>query len=76
MCEDKTRIPEPVNRWYLAEFVCWTTIVLVPILAWINGPAVSTDQFVVRVSVFVVALLGAVSIRVAKIIRRRIWRWQ
>lgn len=39
-------------------------VVLVPILVWVNGPAVSTDQYVVRVAVFVLALAGGIGIQV------------
>jgi hypothetical protein len=45
------------------EFVCWTVVLLAPILRWINGPAVTTDQFVVQISLFGLALLGAISLR-------------
>ncbi|MGO8752624.1 MAG: hypothetical protein ACLQNE_42330 [Thermoguttaceae bacterium] len=61
---------EPVDPWFWAEFCCWTMVVLAPILTWVNGPAVSTDQFVVRVAVFVAALAGGSGIRVGKIVRR------
>ncbi|MGO8750415.1 MAG: hypothetical protein ACLQNE_31095 [Thermoguttaceae bacterium] len=64
---------EPVDPWFLAEFGCWTMVVLAPILTWVNGPAVSTDQHVVRVAVFVLAATGAIGIRASKIVRRR---WQ
>jgi hypothetical protein len=67
---DKAR-DEPIDPLYLAEFFCWTMVVLAPILTWVNGPSVSTDQFVVRVSVFVLALAGAIGLRVVKMIRRR-----
>lgn len=70
MYEKETQNPEPLNTWLLAEFSCWTIVLLAPILTWVNGPAVSTDQFVVRVAVFVIALAGAFGIRVGKIIRR------
>jgi hypothetical protein len=65
---------EPINPWFVAEFCCWTMMMLAPILMWVNGPAVSTDQFVVRVTVFVLALAGAIGIRVGKIVRRRAQR--
>jgi len=45
-------------------------VVLAPILYWVNGPAVSTDQAVVRGLVFGLALLGGLSIRVAKWLAR------
>lgn len=62
---------EPISSWALAEFCCWTMVVLAPILTLVNGPAVSTDQFVVRTAVFVLALGGGVGLRVANIVRRR-----
>jgi len=65
---------ETVNLWFLAEFCCWTTVLLAPVLTWVNGPAVSTDQYVVRIMVFVLALAGAVGLRVGKIVRRRFYR--
>ena len=52
--------------WWPLELWCWAVAILAPILAWVNGPAVSTDQAVVRGLVFGAALVGGVSIRVAK----------
>jgi hypothetical protein len=63
---------EPVDPWLLAEFCCWTVLVLAPILRWVNGPAVSSDQYVVRVTVFALTLAGGVGIRVGKIVLRRL----
>ncbi|MGO8752629.1 MAG: hypothetical protein ACLQNE_42355 [Thermoguttaceae bacterium] len=57
-----------MDCWPLAD-CCWTMVVLAPLLTWVNGPAVSTDQFVVRTSVFTLALVSAVSLRIAKIVR-------
>jgi hypothetical protein len=73
---NQARPEEPIDPWFLAEFCCWTMVVLAPILTWVNGPAVSTDQFVVRVTVFVLALTGAIGIRVRKIVRRILGRRQ
>lgn len=69
--DKQTQPQEPVDPWFLAEFCSWTMVVLAPILTWFNGPAVSTDQFVVRVTVFVLALSAAIGIRARKILRRR-----
>lgn len=52
----------------LLEFGCWTAVLLFPVLYYVNGPAVSTDQFVVRTILVVVALGTAVSLRT--------WDWQ
>ncbi|MGO8751793.1 MAG: hypothetical protein ACLQNE_38110 [Thermoguttaceae bacterium] len=67
----QTQHQEPVNPWFLAEFSAWTMVALAPFLTWVNGPSVSTDQFVVRTSVFALALVSAVSLRIGKIVRRR-----
>ncbi len=52
------------------EFGCWTMVALAPFLYWVNGPAVSTDQFVVRTALVTLALTGAVSVRLTKWLRR------
>jgi len=70
--DEKTEKPdEPVDPWFLAEFSAWTMVALAPILTWVNGPSVSTDQFVTRTIVFTLALVTAVSLRIGKMIRRR-----
>ena len=56
---------------YWAEFSCWTVLVLCPFLYWVNGAAVSTDQFVVRTALVVISLCGAITLRVTKILRSR-----
>ncbi len=50
------------------EFGCWIALALTPFLYWVNGPAVSRDQLVVRWAVVVVALVGGVGLRL------RAWR--
>jgi hypothetical protein len=47
----------------VAEIGCWTAVALAPFLRWINGPAVSTDQFVVQIALVTMALGGAVGLR-------------
>ena len=70
--DQKTAKPnEPVGIWFLAEFSAWFMVALAPLLTWVNGPSVSTDQFVVRTSVFTLALVAGVSLRVAKMINGR-----
>ncbi len=49
---------------WAVELGCWAMLALAPFLYWVNGPAVSPDQFVVRTAVVVLALVGAVAIRV------------
>ncbi|MGI6416377.1 MAG: hypothetical protein ACOX1P_11970 [Thermoguttaceae bacterium] len=67
--------PAPVDPWFLAEFSCWTMVVLAPILTWINGPSVSTDQFVVGTTVFCLALGDGIGLSVTKLLRRKGRNW-
>lgn len=53
-------------RW--AEFCCWTTLALTPMLYWVNGSSVSTDQLVVRTTLVIVAAVGAATLR--------LWNWR
>lgn len=52
------------------EFVCWVVVLLAPLLRWINGPAVTDDQFVVQVTLFSMALLGGIGLRLYQILLR------
>lgn len=54
-----------------AEFGCWTALVLAPILYYVNGPSVSTDQAVVRSGLVILASVGAVALRFVNWRRRR-----
>jgi hypothetical protein len=58
---DSELTPQEVRRW--SEFCCWTTLVLAPILYRFNGPSVSTDQYVVRTALVILAAVGAVGLR-------------
>jgi hypothetical protein len=46
------------------ELLCWTVVALAPILRWVNGPAVTTDQFVFQVALFAMASVAAIGLRV------------
>lgn len=52
------------------ELSCWTMVALAPFLYWVNGPAVSTDQFVVRTILVSVAVVGGATMRIARWVRR------
>ncbi len=59
---------EPIHFRDIApgiELACWTVLLLAPMLRWINGPAVTNDQFVVQVTLVSMALAGAVGLRIA-----------
>ena len=60
---------EVLPCWAL-ELSCWTMVVLAPILTWVNGPAVSTDQAVVRGLVFALALAGGIITTAVRLLRR------
>lgn len=51
------------------EFMCWVAVVLAPFLRWVNGPAVTTDQYYIQVTLFSAALAGAVGLRVFHFVR-------
>ena len=59
----------PAELFGWLELGCWTMVALAPFLYWVNGPAVSTDQFVVRTALVSLALCGGIGIRLGKGIR-------
>lgn len=73
--EGEPEIDDPPITWSevadWAEFFGWTTLVLWPFLYWVNGPAVSDDQFVVRCLLIVVAASCALGVRGGKMWRKR-----
>ena len=60
---------EEILGW--VEFGCWTAVVLIPILYYVNGPSVSTDQFVVRSALTVIAIIGGCLTTGSRLIRKR-----
>lgn len=52
------------------ELGLWLAVLVLPGIAWVNGPSVSNDQWVVRCLVIATALLGAIGLRI------RFWRQQ
>src|SRR5690242_12534160 len=48
--------PQEVLGW--AEFCCWSALVMAPLIWWLQGPSVSTDQFVVRTALVVISTTG------------------
>lgn len=61
--------PEELRQWL--EFSCWTALVMAPILYWLNGPSVSTDQYVVRTGLVVLAACGGIGLRIMAWRRKR-----
>lgn len=61
-----TQSPPPVTFRDLSpaiEFCCWTVVALAPFLRWVNGAAVTDDQFVLQLALVALALAGAVGLR-------------
>ncbi len=55
-----------------AELFCWFALFMIPLLYWISGAAVSTDQAWIRTSMIIVA-----SVVVLSSATYRMWhRWQ
>ena len=53
------------------EFACWVVVCLAPFLRWVNGAAVTSDQFFIQLTLFSGALVGAVVLRVVHLVRER-----
>lgn len=45
------------------EFSCWVVVALAPFLRWVNGAAVTDDQFVIQMTLVAMALTGAIGLR-------------
>lgn len=61
----------PINCWAMAELSAWFMVVLAPVLTWVNGPPVSTDQAVVRTVVFALAITTGITLTIMRVLRRR-----
>ena len=48
------------------EFGCWTMLALTPVLYYVNGPAVSPDQLVMRSALVITAAIGALALRLRR----------
>jgi hypothetical protein len=51
-----------VRGWI--EFGCWTAVAVAPVIYWVNGRVVSTDQLVVRMAFIMLAFCGAATLRI------------
>ena len=52
-----------------AEFVAWSAFVMAPIIWCLQGPSVSTDQFLFRSSLIAASAVVAAGMRVMALIR-------
>lgn len=64
-----THQQEDILNW--TECACWMAVLLTPLLQWVNGPSVSTDQAVVRTALVVIATTGAIVLRVVNSRRKK-----
>jgi hypothetical protein len=48
----------------LAEFCCWVVVCLAPFLRWVNGAAVTDDQFLIQMGLVTLAMVGAIGLRI------------
>jgi hypothetical protein len=55
----------------LCESGCWMAVLLFPLLYYLNGPAVSTDQLFVRAILLVFAFGAAVTLRICNRRKKR-----
>ena len=53
------------------EFGCWSALVMAPLIYWLQGPSVSTDQLVVRTALVILAAVGGVVLRIRVLLNRR-----
>jgi hypothetical protein len=70
--KDDSESPKDVHFRDVApaiEFACWVVVLLAPLLRLVNGPAVTSDQFVIQIAVFSLALVGAVGLRLYQFFR-------
>lgn len=57
----------PIHFYEIApaiEFCCWVVLALAPFLRWVNGVAVTDDQFVIQCTLVALAASGAIGLRV------------
>lgn len=60
---------EEVRGWI--EFSAWSALVMTPIIWWLQGPSVSTDQFVMRTALVVISFSVAIGMRIFAILQSR-----
>src|SRR5262249_45152252 len=46
------------------QFCAWAALLMNPVIWWLQGPSVSTDQFVVRTALVVCAATGGIGLRI------------
>jgi hypothetical protein len=67
-CEGELTVHEVVR---LAERCAWSALVMTPIIWLVQGPSVSTDQFVVRTALVLISALAGIGLRTLTLIARR-----
>jgi hypothetical protein len=68
MDRQNTSSYEPLSRKEIYTWVnigCWVALVLTPLLRYVNGPAVSTDQFLIRIGLLIISVVGILLLHIA-----------
>lgn len=66
MTSSRPEVEKPIHFRELApamEFSCWVVVALAPFLRWVNGAAVTDDQFIIQASLVAMSLTGAIGLR-------------
>jgi hypothetical protein len=71
MNNDESDTLDVAEILYWAEFCAWSALVMTPIIWWLQGASVSTDQFVVRTGLVVISAGTAVGLRGWKFVQSR-----
>lgn len=70
--QESDNIPDDIKFHDISpaiEFVCWVVVCISPLLRWVNGAAVTTDQFYIQLTLFSVALIGSIVLRMVHVMR-------
>ena len=59
---------DPIEMRIWIEFSAWCALVMTPIIWWLQGPSVSTDQFVVRTGLVILSAAVGIGMRIWAIV--------
>lgn len=59
---------DPTEMRIWIEFSAWCALVMTPIIWWLQGPSVSTDQFVVRTGLVILSAVVGIGMRIWAIV--------
>lgn len=67
---DSSKVVQLRDLRPVAELVCWLIVALVLVSRIINGPAVTIDQLTIRTTLFGIALVAGMGLRIRQIFHR------